>query len=140
MIVLGLGSNIEDRNKYLQQAIAMIRDQHVLEEVVESPIYKSEAVLLPDSPPEWNIPYLNMAIGGESKLIPTELLVAVKAIENEIGRQDRGRWGPREIDIDILIYHDQRVNTPDLIIPHPRLMEREFALKPLLDVCPEWQE
>jgi 2-amino-4-hydroxy-6-hydroxymethyldihydropteridine diphosphokinase len=134
--ILGLGTNVGHREAQLERAVGAL--EGVLEGSVCSPVYVSEAVLLPDSPPEWNLPYLNMAIMGECRLAPEALLDAVKAIEKQLERQDRGRWGPREIDIDILAMGDMVLDTPALTIPHPRLAERNFALQPLADLAPDW--
>jgi 2-amino-4-hydroxy-6-hydroxymethyldihydropteridine diphosphokinase len=103
MVVLGLGSNIGDRLKYLTQAVNIL-SKSVLAALEMSPIYEAEAELKIGSPDDWSVPFLNMAIVGETHLTPYELLKKIKMIEKEIGRQDRGIWAPREIDIDILAF------------------------------------
>jgi 2-amino-4-hydroxy-6-hydroxymethyldihydropteridine diphosphokinase len=136
MIVLGLGSNLDDRAQQLHQAVNALKlhlsDMHL------SPVYESAALLPVDAPAEWNRHFLNMAVAGQTPLSPRALLEAIKAIERRMGRRPRGHWGPREIDIDILIYGDRIVDDPDLVIPHPGLLLRDFALIPLADVAPEW--
>ena len=85
-------------------------------------------------------PFLNAAAMITTGLAPHALLRAVKHIERAAGRTAGPRWGPRPLDIDLLLYDDQRVNTPDLIIPHPRLAERRFVLAPLQDLRPDWHD
>jgi 2-amino-4-hydroxy-6-hydroxymethyldihydropteridine diphosphokinase len=73
----------------------------------------------------------------ETELAPRELLDTLLAIERELGRERRERWGPRTIDLDLLLYGDETIDEPGLTVPHPRLHERRFALEPLLDLDPE---
>lgn len=138
MILLALGSNIGDREGFLQRA------RNALEAVgvgivKASAILETPALLLPDSPTEWNIPYLNQVIEVRTHHAPEALLACAKSIEAGLGRQDRGRWGPREIDIDLLAYYAERRETPSLTLPHPRIAEREFVLKPLAEIAPYWR-
>ena len=121
----------------LKRAVEAV--SHLLADIECSSIYESEALLLPGSPPEWNIPYLNMAIKGYSALEPYALLAEVKAIERKLGRQDRGRWSPREIDIDILAYGEEILRSDMLTIPHASLLERSFALQPFAEIHPHWR-
>jgi 2-amino-4-hydroxy-6-hydroxymethyldihydropteridine diphosphokinase len=136
-VILGLGSNYGDRRAHL--LFALLRLTQVLGEVLPSRVYESKAVLPPDAPPEWDLPYLNMAVGGYTHLSPAELLAEIKLIERDLGRQVRGFWGPREIDIDILAYGQVVMETPELTIPHPELLKRDFALLPLVDIDSEWR-
>lgn len=99
--------------------------------------YETAALLLPNSPPEWDIPFLNMAVAGECTLAPQALLLQLKEIEQKLGRRERGRWAPREVDLDILVYDDWNIREVNLIIPHPELLNRYFALAPLVDVAPD---
>lgn len=141
MPVLGLGTNLGDRLANLAAAVRKLGAgrEPVLRDICVSPVYVSEALLLPGSPADWNIPYYNIAVHGKTALSPHELLRRVKEFEAEIGRQDRGRWAPREIDIDILAWSSRIVDDCDLKIPHAGLLERSFALLPLLDVLPRFQ-
>ena len=136
MIVLGLGSNRGDRLAYLHKAKQAL--SAFVTSLTCSTLYESPAMLPENAPTDWESDFYNMAIAGETKLTPQELLVAVKQIEQQLGRQDRGRWGPREIDIDILAYDELRLQSPDLIIPHIGLLQRDFALVPFADVAPHW--
>jgi 2-amino-4-hydroxy-6-hydroxymethyldihydropteridine diphosphokinase len=138
MIVLGLGSNVGDRLEYLTRAVNKI-SKSLLAGVEISSIYESVAVLKKGSPESWDNKYLNLAVRGETHLSPSELLKQIKMIEKEIGRQDRGVWAPREIDIDILAYGNMALDDDELTIPHKHLYTRPFALVPLAEVAPNWQ-
>lgn len=134
MPVLGLGTNVGDRLANIAAAVRSLAG--ILRDVRVSPIYESEALLLPGSPEEWNLPFYNIALHGKTALSPVELLRKIKEIEQALGRKDRGRWAPREIDIDLLSWGNLKVELPDLTIPHKGLLERAFALLPLFDVAP----
>jgi len=138
MIILGLGSNIGDRVGYLESAIHYLSES-VLSITAISPIYESPALLKADASEEWDIKYLNMAIMGETHLSPQVALMQIKRIEKKVGRQVRGLWAPREIDIDILAYDSITINESNLTIPHMHLCERSFALLPLNDIAPNWR-
>ncbi len=138
MIVLGLGSNEGDRLQNLRAAVEAL-SKSVLAGVETSPIYESVATLKAGSPADWNKPFFNMAVSGETHLSPSELLKTIKMLEKSLGRQDRGIWAPREIDIDILAYEDKAIDTDELTIPHKSLCTRPFALLPLADVAPNWR-
>lgn len=138
MIILGLGSNVGDRLDYLTKAVNML-SKSVLAAIEMSAIYESVAVLKDGSSSDWKNPFLNMAVIGETHLLPLELLKKIKMIEKEIGRQDRGVWAPREIDIDILAYENVAIDNDELTIPHKHLYKRPFALVPLSELAPNWQ-
>jgi 2-amino-4-hydroxy-6-hydroxymethyldihydropteridine diphosphokinase len=106
--------------------------------MVCSPVYESRALLPADAPPEWNMPFFNMAVCGETHLKPQALLGETQALEQRLGRTRRGHWGPREIDIDILAYDDVVLEEEALVIPHSELLRRDFALIPFADIAPEW--
>ena len=123
-VFLGLGSNLGDRSANLGEAIRRLAPQALV--ASESPIY--------ETPPwgEENQPaFLNMAVKANTDLPPMDLRNHVKQIEADMGRVPSYRWGPRSIDIDILLYDDLILNSPRLIIPHPRMHERGFVLVPL---------
>lgn len=136
MIILGLGSNIGDKLLNLKNAVAALRA--ILQDIKTSSVYESPALLPEGAPPEWNQNFYNMAIGGNTKLTPQEFLMRIKNLEEKLGRKKTGRWGPREIDIDILAYNNVVVNGPDLTIPHQHLLARDFALVPLAEIAPDW--
>lgn len=142
MVIIGLGSNIDNRTFYLQQAIEIlggVYGEQVLSDISMSPLYTSRALLPKDAPPDWDKEFLNMAIMGETLLSPEELLTSVKRIEFLLGRKDRGVWGPREIDLDILAYDDVIIETENLSIPHKGLLDRDFAVVPCADIWPDWR-
>ncbi|WP_433746173.1 2-amino-4-hydroxy-6-hydroxymethyldihydropteridine diphosphokinase [Falsibacillus pallidus] len=129
---LSLGSNIGAREAYLQKAIHSL---HVHPEIrVEkiSSIYETDPVGYTD---QGN--FLNMAIQVETSLTAEQLLSACLETELELGRKRDIKWGPRTIDLDILLYNNENIETEKLIIPHPRMAERAFVLIPLLEINPE---
>ena len=130
-IFLGLGTNLGDRIANLQAALAGLAKKLVITAV--SPIYQT---------PPWgdtNQPdFLNLCLAAETDLSPEALLVFFKNLEVELGRKPTRRWGPRLIDIDLLFYADQIIETEKLTIPHPRLAERAFVLRPLADIAPNF--
>ncbi len=137
MIVLGLGSNIEDRLENLRKAIHEIKKK--IHGVKLSPIYESNAVLMPDSPKEWDKKYLNMALIGKTELNPNQVLEYTKRTELASGRTpSKNRWAPRKIDIDILCIDNVVINSDELTIPHKELINRPFALWPLADLFSSW--
>lgn len=138
-VVLGLGSNLGDRSNYLELAISKLEKQEIISNITLSSIYQTKALLLENSPKEWDIDFLNMAVRGGTKLAPEELLNAIKMIERDIGRKHTGRWAPREIDIDILAYGEEVIHHPLITIPHPSLLDRVWAITPLSEVYPEWK-
>ena len=138
MIILGIGSNVGDRLGFLAKAVAII-NKTVMAVTETSPIYESPALLKEGAPENWNKPFLNMAIAGETHLSPEDLLKEVKKIEKALGRKEVGTWAPREVDIDILAYGTLSVEGDGLTIPHVGLCTRPFALLPLADVAPNWQ-
>ncbi len=99
--------------------------------VARSEVYETAPAYVADQPP-----YLNMVLEGRTWLEPLELLHALKDVERKMGRGGGVRWGPRPIDLDILLYDDMQLATPELQIPHPRLAERAFVLVPLAELAP----
>lgn len=137
LVILGLGSNVGDRARFLAEAIREIA-AHV-DALEYSPIYESEALLPEGAPKEWDTPFLNMALRGQTALEPEALLEVLKGIENKLGRGTHAFWSPREIDLDILAWDDIAYASPTLSIPHPELLNRDFALRPLADIAPGWR-
>jgi 2-amino-4-hydroxy-6-hydroxymethyldihydropteridine diphosphokinase/dihydropteroate synthase len=142
MVVLGLGSNFGDRIEYLRAALFALKSQSNSSEITVltvSPLYESAALLPPDAPASWDLPFLNFNILCQTTLDPPALLHHIKGIEGKIGRKNRGRWAPREIDIDILAMGDLCFKSEQLQVPHPGLLARPFALLPLADLFPLWR-
>src|SRR6185295_519666 len=139
--VLGLGSNEGDRLAFLRQAIRILSfETPGLRVLRASPLYESQAMLPPDAPADgsWDLPFLNLSLECESSLSPAELLRSLKACEVRLGRESRSRWAPRRIDIDILASDGPPVSEPGLLVPHPGLETRPFALLPLADLWPSY--
>lgn len=135
-VALGLGSNVGDRRDRLEQAIAELSG--VIGNLRRSHLYESPAMLPEGAPQTWDMPFLNMVVAGETCLAPLELLQKTQELENTLGRVRRGHWGPREIDIDLLLYGNVVMDSPVLTLPHPGIGSRDFVLLPLCDVMPEW--
>ncbi len=129
-IYLGLGSNLGNRKSYLDSAVSALAP--AVRVLQLSPIYETEPWGYRDQDD-----FLNMVVEAETELGPKQLLVLLKGIEVKLGRQARFRNGPREIDIDILVYDELELDEPGLRIPHPRLQERAFILAPLADLAPD---
>lgn len=127
---LALGSNLEPRELYLSRAISRLKALGNIQKI--APLYQSEPYGVTDQPQ-----FLNSAVLLETELSPRELLHALKKIEQDLGRRKRRRWGPREIDIDIIFYGDKIIRESDLHIPHDDYRNRRFVLQPLRDLRPE---
>ena len=129
-VYLGLGSNMGNRQGNLDKALDLLSQRLPVEQV--SSIYDTEPVGNINQPH-----FLNLACQVYTRLAPKKLLTLVKGIELKLGRAPRTSNAPRPIDIDILFYGDQVIETPDLVIPHPRLTERAFVLVPLAEIAPD---
>jgi 2-amino-4-hydroxy-6-hydroxymethyldihydropteridine diphosphokinase len=130
---LALGSNLGDRRANLEAAVTGLRSHpRIRVGPVSAPI-ETEPV---GGPPEQG-PYLNAATQIETDLEPAALLAELKLLEHTLGRRDGPRWGPRVIDLDIILYGDTVLHTPHLTIPHPRFRERRFVLEPLAEIAPD---
>ncbi|GAW92213.1 2-amino-4-hydroxy-6-hydroxymethyldihydropteridine diphosphokinase [Calderihabitans maritimus] len=128
-VYLGLGGNVGPVKENLARAIQLLDEHPEIEVVGRSKWYLSSPVGKEDQP--W---FINGVIEIYTTLKPEQLLKVVNEIEQKLGRQRRERWGPRTVDIDILLFGDQIINTEDLVIPHPRLKERSFVLVPLREL------
>jgi 2-amino-4-hydroxy-6-hydroxymethyldihydropteridine diphosphokinase len=127
---LGLGSNLGDRVANLRAAVKALPPE--VSVVVESAVYETPPWGVEDQPG-----FLNMALKAETNLMPAALHDHVKRIEREVGRTETFRWGPRVIDIDILLYDDRIVDTSKLVIPHAQMHKRPFVLVPLASIAPD---
>jgi len=129
-VFLGLGSNLGDREAALERAEALLLGRG-FRATARSSLYLTEPVGGP--PQDW---FLNQVLGGETALAPEDLLAACLETEREMGRRRGERWGPRAIDIDLLLYGSERRQALGLTLPHPRLAERLFVLVPLSEIAP----
>jgi 2-amino-4-hydroxy-6-hydroxymethyldihydropteridine diphosphokinase len=131
LIFLALGSNIEDRKQHIETAIALLREK--VHGMTVAPLYETKPRYFED---QQN--FLNTVVSGFTDLKPQELLHFTQTVQKEVGRVERFRNGPREIDIDILFYDDVVYKDGELEIPHPRLQERDFVLQPFADIDPDF--
>lgn len=131
---LSIGANLGDRQATIVQALEKIHQLPGTTLAAVSSLYATQPVGITDQPE-----FLNCAAGCDTHLPPHELLRALRAIEEQLGRQQRARWHEREIDIDIILYGDQVVNDQHLTIPHPEMSRRQFVLVPLAEIAPEVQ-
>ena len=130
---VGLGSNIGDRERMLWSAVHMLTFNPEVDVAAVSSIRETDPVGLEDQPR-----FLNAAAAIDTELGPRALLDLLLSIERELGRTREGpRFGPRTIDLDLLLYGDEVVDEPGLAVPHPRLHERRFALEPLAELDPD---
>jgi 2-amino-4-hydroxy-6-hydroxymethyldihydropteridine diphosphokinase len=128
---VGIGSNLGEREINLGRALELLSAEDGIEVSAVSEIRETEPV----GPVEQG-PFLNGAARLETSLAPRELLERLLAVENRLGRVRTERWGPRTIDLDLLLYGNERIDEPGLTVPHPRLHERRFVLEPLADLDP----
>lgn len=126
---VALGSNIGDRERFLFDAIRQLDDHEAIQVSAQSSIYETEPVGYTDQGS-----FLNMAIEVETTLSAEALFEVMVQIEQRLGRTREIRFGPRTIDLDMLLYEDLRQDDPNLILPHPRMLERAFVLVPLTEV------
>lgn len=129
MIYLGLGSNIGDREGFLRQAAALLHAHPAIQVMGKSAIYETEPFGYADQ-----ANFLNAVLAVEASLSPLELLQVCLETEKQLGRIRDQRWGPRTIDIDILLFHDRQICLEQLTVPHPFLRVRPFVLIPLRDL------
>ena len=145
-VFIALGSNINDRLAFLSKAETILSHNPDITILKASKVYETEpwpreyqTNKHPDqeSGQEW---FLNQVIKIETDLSPQELAKVAEDIENEIGRTLSHHWGPREIDIDILLYDGQVIDSPDLEIPHRHMRDRQFVLVPLVEIAPDLKD
>ncbi len=128
---LSLGSNLGDRKRQLQEAVRLLRANPAISNVKISSIYETAPVGYLDQGA-----FLNLAVRLETDLSPLDLLAVCQEVERNLQRERLVRWGPRTVDLDILLYGQEQLATDELTIPHPRMYERAFVLVPLRDLLP----
>ncbi|UQD50701.1 2-amino-4-hydroxy-6-hydroxymethyldihydropteridine diphosphokinase [Bacillus methanolicus] len=126
---IALGSNIEDRYTYLKKAVLELDSFEEIKVVNTSSIYETDPVGYEDQDK-----FLNMVIKVNTSLGPFELLDTCLDIEQKLGRKREIKWGPRTIDLDILLYNNENIETENLTVPHPRMRERAFVMIPLMEI------
>lgn len=130
---LGLGSNLGDRLGMLRSALRSLQRGGITI-LAASDVYETPPWGVTDQPL-----FLNACVVVATELSPEDLLLFLKETERTLGREEGPRWGPRAIDLDILLYDDLLMDSPALSIPHLRLHERAFVLRPLADIAPDWK-
>ena len=129
-IYLGLGANLGDREANIRRAVELLGSRGIT--VIRlSPLYETEPWGIVEQPR-----FLNAACSVETDIGPDVLLDLLKAIEAQLGRVSIIHWGPRTIDLDILLYGDVAISEPDLQVPHPQMLKRQFVLVPLAEIAP----
>jgi len=131
---VGLGANLGDREGTIRRAVELLGAEAGIEVVAVSALRETDPVGYAEQPP-----FLNGAVSVETELAPRELLERLLALERELGRvrAEGPRFGPRTIDLDLLLYGSETIDEPGVSVPHPRLAERRFALEPLHELDPE---
>jgi 2-amino-4-hydroxy-6-hydroxymethyldihydropteridine diphosphokinase len=126
---IGIGSNLGDREKNIDGAVQKLRETEGIDVVKVSPLYDTAPLGGPPQPR-----FLNGVVEIETVISPEKLLSILRNIEDQLGRERKIKNGPRTIDLDILTYGEEKIDEPGLHIPHPRMNEREFVMKPLRDI------
>lgn len=132
IVYIAFGSNIGDRGAAIEEALNLI-EQNEMKIVKRSKIYETEPYGYVDQPS-----FLNGAVEVETNLSCRDVLERLLSIENQIGRVREFKWGPRIIDLDIIFYNNEIYDEEDLKVPHPDMQNRDFVLKPLNDLCPDY--
>mgnify|MGYP005855269047 CR=1 FL=1 len=131
---LGLGSNVGDRMEQMRRALELLENDADIRVLRASPVYQNRAVGMGEGADD----FLNAVVEVSSMLEPLDLLDACLNVEQQLGRNRSGQgWAPRIIDLDILVYAEIRLRHARLILPHPRIAERDFVVVPLADLAPE---
>ena len=134
---LSLGSNLGDRLSHLNQAAALIHKLPDTNIVKASSAYENPPLLPKDAPADWYQLFLNCAVLIQTRLPAQTLLQATQQIEKQLQRHRQARWSPRTIDIDLITYADDSINTDTLTLPHPGACSRNFVLAPLMEIAPQ---
>lgn len=133
-VYVSIGTNIGKRFENLQHAVRLLMDTEGVKVVRISSVYETAAVGFTDQ-----ADFLNIVVYVKTIHSSSEMLRICQSIENELGRVREFRWGPRIIDLDILLYNHENIETESLIVPHPRMYERAFVLVPLMDITPTFE-
>lgn len=131
VVYIGIGSNLGNKRENCLKAVKSLEESG-LRISKRSSLHETEPWGVKEQPK-----FINMAVEADTDLPPKELLLLLKKIEDAMGRERMTRWGPRIIDLDILLYNDLQMKEPDLQIPHPLMHERDFVLEPLSEIAPD---
>jgi len=129
---IGLGSNLDDPERRIARAVESLEALPDTQVTARSSLYRSAPLGPPDQPD-----FLNAVVTLRTALGPSDLLGRLKAIERDQGRKPGPRWGPRVIDLDLLVYADAVIDEPGLVVPHPGIAQRNFVLLPLREIAPD---
>jgi 2-amino-4-hydroxy-6-hydroxymethyldihydropteridine diphosphokinase len=129
---LGLGSNLGHREANIREALYRLSERHEIRPIKVSSLYETGPIGCTDQPD-----FINAVAEIETDLLPLDLLRAVLDIEKEMGRVRTVQWGPRVIDIDVLLYDNTVMDVPGLTLPHPRMLHRAFVIAPLAEIAPD---
>ncbi|MDC2867511.1 MULTISPECIES: 2-amino-4-hydroxy-6-hydroxymethyldihydropteridine diphosphokinase [unclassified Bacillus (in: firmicutes)] len=132
VVYIALGSNMGERYMYLSQAIELLGAHPAIEIEDVSSVYETDPVGFTEQDC-----FLNLVIKISTNLLPQELLMVTQKVENELGRKREIKWGPRTIDLDILLYNHENIEAENLVVPHPRMFERAFVIVPLMEINQE---
>jgi 2-amino-4-hydroxy-6-hydroxymethyldihydropteridine diphosphokinase len=135
LCLIAVGANEGDRRANLSRAASALAERSGFVMRAQSTWHETQAVGGPEGQPS----YLNGAVIVETSLSPTQVLAALAEIEASLGRERKMRWGPRTIDLDLLLYDDVRLDSPELTLPHPRMAFRKFVLEPAAEIAPDWR-
>lgn len=127
---IGLGSNLKDRMRNLSEATELIEENSKIKVLKRSSVYQTEPVGVKDQPD-----FLNMVLEVETALSPSELLDFLQDVEKKMRRKRERKWGPRNIDLDLLLYENKVMSSAKLTLPHPRMHLRKFVLIPLAEIA-----
>ncbi|WP_068986613.1 MULTISPECIES: 2-amino-4-hydroxy-6-hydroxymethyldihydropteridine diphosphokinase [Lysinibacillus] len=130
-VYLSIGTNMGDRFENLQLAVKLLMDKAEIDVVHTSSVYETAAVGYTNQ-----ADFLNIAVHIKTSYSSSEMLKICQWVENELGRVREFRWGPRIIDLDILLFNHENIETESLVVPHPRMYERAFVLVPLIEIAP----
>jgi 2-amino-4-hydroxy-6-hydroxymethyldihydropteridine diphosphokinase/dihydropteroate synthase len=136
-VYLGLGSNVGERVQNIEAALKELDLVFLPQSMKLACVYENAALLPEGAPTEWNLPFLNTVVSGQTNYSPEALLQKIKEIEVKVGRSKKYlKWSPRELDIDILFYGTKKISRKNIKIPHPEISKRSFVLDPLRDLAP----
>ncbi len=129
-VLLSLGSNLGDKKSFVEKAVKLLKESGIIENVKISRFYSTEPYGYKNQP--W---FVNVAVAAYTSLSLGALMAAVKSIEYDLGRRNRGKWREREIDIDILMYGETSFESPELTVPHSLMHKRKFVLAPAAEIA-----
>lgn len=137
-LVLGIGTNLGDRLKNIAKVLSLLDQMIFYNNLTCSSIYETKALLKPGSPKDWDMNFLNIVVKGDTNLEPNQVLLKIKEIETEMGRDIDQIWAPRIIDIDIIAYGSAIIVEKNLLIPHIDMLNRKWVVVPFAEINPSW--